>query len=102
MGTMGIAELILLLLFVLFVVGVVGGGGFLVVRQMLDRLEGGSPDDFQSRVLDELEVLRVRLDRISERLDAQADRKIHEGPAEREQLPRGPRTPGTGTSSGAG
>ena len=62
---------VMLLLFVIIVpVGLIGVGAFLFVRQSLDRILDRDSDSFESRVLDELEVLRMRLDQISERLDA--------------------------------
>lgn len=76
MGGIGAWEMVLVLLGVVFFIGVVGGGAFLLVRQALDRLSGHATESFESRVLDELEVLRIRLDRISERLDAQLDPDI--------------------------
>jgi hypothetical protein len=68
--------MVLLLLAIVFFIGLVGGSAFLLVRQALDRLSGHAGDNFESRVLDELEVLRLRLDRISERLDAPAEPRI--------------------------
>ncbi len=68
--------MVLVLLGMILVIGVVGGSAFLIVRQALDRLTGHSTDNFEARVLDELEILRVRLDRISERLDGRMDATI--------------------------
>ena len=76
MGGIGAGEMVLVLLGMVLVIGLVGVSAFVIVRQALDRLTGHSTDHFESRVLDELEILRVRLDRISERLDAQMDPEI--------------------------
>ena len=68
---------ILILLFVIIVpVGLIGVGAFLFVRQSLDRILDRDSDTFEPRVLSELEALRVRLDRISEKLDVPTGQEL--------------------------
>ena len=84
---------ILLLLVIVLVVGVVGVSAYLVVRQVLERLFERGRESFETRVLDELEVLRVRLDRINERLPAHSTQDL-KGPTETpKKLPLGPQDP---------
>ena len=64
------------MLFILLLVVCIGLIGFtvsLIVRQMLERRSETVTDGFEARVLDELEILRTRLDAISEKLGDDRD-----------------------------
>ncbi|MFC1790880.1 hypothetical protein ACFL0I_00215 [Gemmatimonadota bacterium] len=62
----GLVELIFILIFVLLGLGIVRGLGRGRSRR---GLESGGRQDFESRVLDELDVIRLRMDVLGERLD---------------------------------
>ena len=90
MGGFAFSEVMLLLIVIVFVVGVIGVGAYLVMRQALERLFEGGDENFETRVLDELEVLRVRLDRISERLDANSPENFGKATETPKKLPSDP------------
>ena len=69
MGGLGVSELLLIAL-VLGALVLVGFGGIAGIGHALRPGRGRGHGDFESRVLDELEVLRVRMDAIVKRLDA--------------------------------
>lgn len=69
MGGLGLSELLLIFL-ILGALGLVGLGGVAGIGHALRPGRRRGHGDFESRVLDELEVLRVRMDAIVKRLDA--------------------------------
>ena len=89
MGDTSLSEIISILLVIAVPVGAIGVGAFLIVRRMLDRAIDRGSESFESRVLEEFEVIRLRLDRISERLDAGFSSNLKPPPEPPKGLPRG-------------